>query len=75
MRVNQHSVAEHRLAHIRDQDVRDNAHAGHDRDIDLGMAEEPEQDAARAESIRRSEAAAWSLMTSLEATKKLVPAT
>ena len=41
--INQHAVAEHRLAHVGDQNVRNDAHAGHDGDVDLGMSEEPEQ--------------------------------
>ncbi len=36
-------MAEHRLAHVGDQDVGNDAHPGHDRDVDLGMSEEPEQ--------------------------------
>ena len=41
--VNEHSVAEHGLAHVGDQNVGNDAHARHDRDVNLGMAEEPEQ--------------------------------
>ena len=41
--VDQHSVAEHRLAHVGNQNMRDNAHPRHDRDIDLRMSEKPEE--------------------------------
>ena len=33
----------HRPAHVGDQDVGDNAEAGHDGDVNLRMSEEPEQ--------------------------------
>ena len=38
-----HPVAQQRPAHVGDQHMRDHAHGGHDRDVDLGMTEEPEQ--------------------------------
>jgi hypothetical protein len=36
-------MAQHRLAHIGNEDVRHNPHTGHNRDVNLGMPEEPEQ--------------------------------
>ena len=61
-----HSVAEHRFAHIGNQNMRDDSHAGHDRDIHLGMSEEPEKVLPEEASIR---GCSWSLMTILLDTK------
>ena len=41
--VDQHAVAEHGAAHVGDQHVGNHAHARNDRDVNLGMSEEPEQ--------------------------------
>jgi hypothetical protein len=41
--INEHPVAEHRPAHVGDEHVGNDAHAGDDCDVDLGMSEEPEQ--------------------------------
>ena len=42
-RVDDHLGAEQRLAHAVDQNVRNNAHRRQNRDVHLGVAEEPEQ--------------------------------
>ena len=36
-------MAQHRFPHVGDEYVGNNAHPGHDRDVDLGVSEEPEQ--------------------------------
>ena len=41
--INEHPVAEHGSPHVGDQNVGDDAHAGDDRDVDLGVSEEPEK--------------------------------
>ena len=41
--IDQCSMAQQRLAHVGDKDVGNDADTGHDRDVDLGMSEEPEQ--------------------------------
>src|ERR1700686_110136 len=41
--VNKYPLAQHRLTHIRDQDMRDDSHAWNDCNIDLWMPKEPEQ--------------------------------
>ena len=41
--IDQCSVAQHRLAHVGDQDMGNDADTRHDRDVDLRMSEEPEQ--------------------------------
>ena len=41
--IDEHSLAEHRLAHIGDEDVGNNPDPGNNRDVNLGMPEEPEQ--------------------------------
>src|ERR1700681_2220945 len=41
--INKYSLAQHRLTHIRDQDMRDDSHARNDCNIDLWMPKEPEQ--------------------------------
>ena len=42
-RINDDPGAEQRPAHVGDQHVRDDAHGGHDRNIDLRMSEEPKE--------------------------------
>src|ERR1700719_3818203 len=41
--INENSMAEHGLAHVGDQHVRNDAHTGDDGDVNLGVTEEPEQ--------------------------------
>src|ERR1039458_2657057 len=41
--INEHPVAQHWSAHVGDQNMGNNAHTGYDRDVNLGMPEEPEQ--------------------------------
>src|SRR5437016_12516916 len=41
--IQQHAMAEHGLAQVGDQYMRDDAHAGDNRDVYLGMSKAPEQ--------------------------------
>src|SRR5713226_7288927 len=41
--IDEHPLAKHLLAHVGDQDVGDDADAGHDGNVDLGVSEEPKQ--------------------------------
>src|ERR1035441_5545718 len=41
--IDEYSLTKHRLAHVGDQDMGDDADTGYDRDVDLRMSEEPEQ--------------------------------
>ncbi len=41
--IDKHALAKHLLAHAGDQNMGDDADAGNDCDVDLGMSEEPEE--------------------------------
>src|ERR1700679_2553146 len=41
--IDEHPLAKHRPAHVRNQDMGNDANAGNDRDVNFRMSEEPEK--------------------------------